>query len=128
MAHFSTKDFYQQLPNHLEIRSIEYSFIYNLSHILLLNQENVDSPKNIILTQVSKSSRDQRPPGVTLISAPAGFGKTTLVSEWVTSRDWPAAWLLPDDGDRNTSWSFISIALLLSLLHVLLPICEKVGE
>ena len=25
----------------------------------------------------------QRTPGVTLISAPAGFGKTTLVSEWI---------------------------------------------
>jgi LuxR family maltose regulon positive regulatory protein len=27
----------------------------------------------------------QRAPGVTLISAPAGFGKTTLVSEWITA-------------------------------------------
>jgi ATP/maltotriose-dependent transcriptional regulator MalT len=31
--------------------------------------------------------------GVTLISAPAGFGKTTLVSEWVASCDQPVAWL-----------------------------------
>ncbi|HSD85713.1 MAG TPA: putative zinc-binding protein, partial [Anaerolineae bacterium] len=27
----------------------------------------------------------QRTPGVTLISAPAGFGKTTLVSEWIST-------------------------------------------
>jgi LuxR family maltose regulon positive regulatory protein len=26
------------------------------------------------------------PPSVTLVSAPAGFGKTTLVSEWVSAR------------------------------------------
>ena len=30
---------------------------------------------------------------LTLISAAAGFGKTTLVSEWVAGCDRPAAWL-----------------------------------
>jgi LuxR family maltose regulon positive regulatory protein len=30
---------------------------------------------------------------LTLISAPAGFGKTTLVSDWVASLERPAAWL-----------------------------------
>jgi len=30
---------------------------------------------------------------LTLISAPAGFGKTTLVSEWVNDCERPAAWL-----------------------------------
>ena len=28
---------------------------------------------------------------LTLFSAPAGFGKTTLLSEWVAGRDWPVA-------------------------------------
>jgi len=32
-----------------------------------------------------------RTPGVTLISGPAGFGKTTLVSEWLQLNDLPAA-------------------------------------
>ena len=34
-----------------------------------------------------------RTSSVTLISAPAGFGKTTLVSEWVAGGERPAAWL-----------------------------------
>ena len=38
---------------------------------------------------------------LTLVSAPAGFGKTTLVSEWVTGSDRPVAWLSPDDGDND---------------------------
>ena len=38
---------------------------------------------------------------LTLISAPAGFGKTTLVSEWVASCGQPAAWLSLDEGDNN---------------------------
>jgi LuxR family transcriptional regulator, maltose regulon positive regulatory protein len=51
-----------------------------------------------------------RTPGVTLISAPAGFGKTTLVSEWVAApwhrppgqvSDRQVAWLSLDEGDSD---------------------------
>jgi hypothetical protein len=39
---------------------------------------------------------------LTLISAPAGFGKTTLVSEWVVGCEWrPVAWLSLDEGDND---------------------------
>jgi LuxR family transcriptional regulator, maltose regulon positive regulatory protein len=38
---------------------------------------------------------------LTLISAPAGFGKTTLVSEWLGGCDRPAAWLSLDEGDSD---------------------------
>ncbi|HEX8228102.1 MAG TPA: LuxR C-terminal-related transcriptional regulator [Chloroflexia bacterium] len=38
---------------------------------------------------------------LTLISAPAGFGKTTLVSEWVSGCGRPVAWLSLDEGDNN---------------------------
>ena len=44
---------------------------------------------------------------LTLISASAGFGKTTLVSEWVASCEQPAAWLSLDDGDNDPA-RFIS--------------------
>jgi LuxR family maltose regulon positive regulatory protein len=36
-----------------------------------------------------------------LISAPAGFGKTTLVSEWLAACPHPAAWLSLDAGDND---------------------------
>ena len=38
---------------------------------------------------------------LTLISAPAGFGKTTLLSEWVAGCQRPAAWLSLDEGDSD---------------------------
>jgi LuxR family maltose regulon positive regulatory protein len=36
-----------------------------------------------------------------LVSAPAGFGKTTLVSDWVTACRQPVAWLSLDVGDSD---------------------------
>ena len=38
---------------------------------------------------------------LTLISAPAGFGKTTLIGEWVAGCGRPVAWLSLDEGDRD---------------------------
>jgi LuxR family maltose regulon positive regulatory protein len=38
---------------------------------------------------------------LTLISAPAGFGKTTVVSEWVAGCGRPVAWLSLDEGDSD---------------------------
>jgi LuxR family maltose regulon positive regulatory protein len=38
---------------------------------------------------------------LTLISASAGFGKTTLVSEWVAVCERPVAWLSLDEGDND---------------------------
>jgi LuxR family maltose regulon positive regulatory protein len=38
---------------------------------------------------------------LTLVSAPAGFGKTTLLSEWVAGCGRPVAWLSLDEGDND---------------------------
>jgi len=38
---------------------------------------------------------------LTLLSAPAGFGKTTLLSEWIARRQLLIAWLSLDEGDSD---------------------------
>ena len=38
---------------------------------------------------------------LTLISAPAGFGKTTLLSQWLAGCGRPAAWLSLDEGEND---------------------------
>jgi len=40
---------------------------------------------------------------LTLISAPAGFGKTTLVSEWIAGCERPVVWFSLDEGDNDPS-------------------------
>jgi len=53
-----------------------------------------------------------------LISAPAGFGKTTLVSEWVASSERPAAWLSLDDADSDSTRF---LAYLVAALQTIVP-------
>lgn len=38
-----------------------------------------------------------------LISAPPGFGKTTLAGQWLASEDRPSAWLSLDEGDNDAA-------------------------
>jgi LuxR family maltose regulon positive regulatory protein len=38
---------------------------------------------------------------LTLVSAPAGYGKTTLVSAWLRETDVPSAWLSLDESDND---------------------------
>jgi len=55
-------------------------------------------------------------PSLTLVAAPAGFGKTTLLAEWLSS-DTPAnratAWLSLDAGDNDPTvfWTYVVTAL-----------------
>ena len=39
---------------------------------------------------------------LTLISAPAGYGKTTLLSEWAAQSEWQIAWVTLAEGDNDS--------------------------
>ncbi len=59
---------------------------------------------------------------LTLISAPAGFGKTTLVSEWIADCGQPVAWLSLDEGDNDPT------RFLAYLVAALQTIAKNIGE
>ncbi|HEX7612732.1 MAG TPA: hypothetical protein VF371_08145, partial [Candidatus Limnocylindrales bacterium] len=59
---------------------------------------------------------------LTLVSAPAGFGKTTLVSEWVAGCGRPAAWLSLDEADSDPS------RFLTYLIAALQTVAPGIGE
>jgi LuxR family transcriptional regulator, maltose regulon positive regulatory protein len=50
---------------------------------------------------------------ITLVSAPAGFGKTTLLVEWVQTIDRPTAWLSLDEHDNELRMFINSLAAAL---------------
>ncbi len=65
-----------------------------------------------------------RTPSVTLISAPAGFGKTTLASEWtatLTGSGMKVAWLSLDEGDNAPT------RFLMYLVAALRTIAPQIG-
>src|SRR5205085_9115819 len=61
------------------------------------------------------TGRLQAKPGrkLTLISAPVGFGKTTLLLDWITSGHQRVAWVSLDDGDNDPVrfWRYVVVAL-----------------
>jgi len=59
---------------------------------------------------------------VTLVAAPAGFGKTTLVSEWIRQTDQPVAWLSLDEEDNDPG------RFLLFLVAALRSVHPSIGE
>lgn len=59
---------------------------------------------------------------VTLISAPAGYGKTTLISEWAALCKQPIAWLSLDESDSSQS------VFLVYFINALQNINKGIGE
>ncbi len=54
----------------------------------------------------------KHPGSFVLLSGPAGFGKTTLLSEWVAQLGQPAAWVSLDEGDNDPIrfWTYLIAA------------------
>lgn len=52
-----------------------------------------------------------------LIAAPAGFGKTTVVSEWITQSEQPVTWLSLGDDDNDLSRFLIYLVAALRNVH-----------
>jgi LuxR family transcriptional regulator, maltose regulon positive regulatory protein len=62
------------------------------------------------LVERLNSSLDKK---LTLISAPVGFGKTTLLSEWIRKCPRYVTWLFLDEGDNDPTqfWAYFIASL-----------------
>ena len=58
---------------------------------------------------------------LTLISAPAGFGKTTLLSEWASRCPRPVAWLSLDEGDNDPMRFLVHLVAALQRVGAIVP-------
>ena len=50
---------------------------------------------------------------LTLVSAPAGYGKTSLIVEWLLQIGQPFAWLTLDKGDNDPAQFFVYLVAAL---------------
>ena len=64
--------------------------------------------------------QNRRPRPLTVVVAPAGYGKTTLVSSWLEDTDWSSAWLSLDeyDDDLVTFLSYFIAAIQTTYLDI----------
>jgi LuxR family maltose regulon positive regulatory protein len=92
-----------------------------LQRSLLETKLYVPSPRRRMVPRPRLMERLDRgaATGLTLVSAPAGFGKTTLVAEWLAGEPVPstderaAAWLSLDAGDNDPArfWTYVVASL-----------------
>jgi LuxR family maltose regulon positive regulatory protein len=75
-------------------------------------------PRTQLIDRLEKGSSRK----LTLISAPAGYGKTVLVCEWIAAYKRPVAWLSldKDENDPARFWGYF-----ISALHTLQPAFGK---
>ena len=75
-------------------------------HVPAIRREFVPRPR--LLAQLDAGTQRK----LTLISAPAGFGKSTLVAEWLANGFSHVAWVSLDDGDNEARqfWMYVIAA------------------
>ena len=79
-------------------------------------------PKTVARLRLLEQLNAGLPGKLTLISAAAGFGKTTLASEWAAACGLPAAWLSLDEGDSDPT------RFLAYLIAALQTVAPSVGQ
>ena len=77
------------------MKNVDYPLLATKLHIPEPRLELV--PRTALIERLNNGIRRK----LTLISAPAGFGKTTLLSEWIFHGELPAAWVSLDNGDND---------------------------
>src|SRR6266571_9027519 len=84
-------------------------------HPFLLTKLHVPRPRTHLVPRSHLVGRLQQGAerALTLVSAPAGFGKTTLLAQWLAESGTPAAWvsLGPQDNDPTSFLSYLIAAL-----------------
>lgn len=79
-------------------------------------------PKRVRRDRLLARFQDGMLRALTLVVAPAGFGKTTLVVDWANGTRLPVAWLSLDEDDRSTEH------FLLYLIQALQSIQTQIGS
>ena len=70
---------------------------------MLLTKLHIPSAGNNIIhrTELSEKLNQGLNRKLILVSAPAGFGKTTVVSDWISQNNIPTAWFSIDKADND---------------------------
>jgi len=118
-----TRRLYRQIRGRDEVKQVVEPPEHPTSFPLLKTKLYIPSvpesrvARSHLLARLSEAEQK----ALTIISAPAGFGKTTLLAEWIAQTTLPIAWLSLDNGD-NDPYRFLSY-----LIAAIKSINEEVG-
>jgi LuxR family maltose regulon positive regulatory protein len=102
MCEMNFSDFERRGKTHCHVKLALEIF---MPHLILKSKISLPVKRNHLVVRsrlhalLSGAMRQGRK--LILISAPAGFGKTTLVLDWLASEDIPAAWYSLDEADSD---------------------------
>jgi LuxR family maltose regulon positive regulatory protein len=99
---------------------------YALLHTKL-NRPSV-APDIVPRDRLTKLLDQGRKRPLTLISAPAGYGKSTLASRWTATCDCPCVWVSLDNDDNDLR-QFLNYLLETSILdRFCAPLCRQMHQ
>ena len=75
-------------------------------------------PKTVLRSRLIDRLNEGLRHKLTLVSAPAGFGKTTLISEWLSGCERPTAWLSLDENDADPARFLLYVCAALQSIEV----------
>jgi len=104
-----TQRLYEQARGQSETKHVDEASQSSLSNPLLKTKLYIPTPSasKVIRAHLLDRLHEIEKKNLTIISAPAGFGKTTLLAEWIAQTSLSVAWLSLDDGD-NDPYRFLS--------------------
>jgi LuxR family maltose regulon positive regulatory protein len=98
-----TRQLYEQIRGKEEVKQVAKAIVQSPSFPLLKTKLYIPStPASLVRrSELINRLHEVEQKVLTLISAPAGFGKTTLLAEWIRQTTLPVAWLSLDNGDND---------------------------
>ncbi len=80
---------------------------------LLITKLHIPAPRAALVPRLRLTARLSPSRPLTVIAAPAGFGKTTLLSDWIPKSQQSVTWLSLDDDDNDPIrfWIYVIAAL-----------------
>jgi LuxR family maltose regulon positive regulatory protein len=104
-----TRQLYEQIRGNDGAKQAAESPRHSISLPLLKTKLYIPTPpaSRVVRSRLTGRLGEVEKRALTIISAPAGFGKTTLLAEWIAQTSLPVAWLSLDGGD-NDPYRFLS--------------------
>jgi LuxR family maltose regulon positive regulatory protein len=94
---------YDQIRGHGEVKGLRSPPEHRVSFLPLKTKLYIPAApaSRVVRRHLTHQLDEIERKAVAIVSAPAGFGKTTLLAEWIAQTRLPVAWLSLDNGDND---------------------------